>query len=87
MEEQIKARLISDIDELEELLREHYYEYEQMLGNHRRNFDNDELDSVWGETGDIYNYKQIWIDPLEQELKAKRDALELMDEDDSYLSE
>ena len=87
IEEQIKARLISDIDELEELLREHYYEYEQMLGNHRRNFDNDELDSVWGETGDIYNYKQIWIDPLEQELKAKRDALELTDEDDSYLAE
>ena len=87
MEEQIKARLISDIDELEELLREHYYEYEQMLGNHRCNFDNDELDSVWGETGDIYNYKQIWIDPLEQELKAKRDALELTDEDDSYLAE
>ena len=53
MEEQINARQISDIDELEELLREHYYEYEQMLGNHRRNFDNDELDSVWGETGDI----------------------------------
>ena len=81
-DERKKTHLLQEIDALEDLLREHYYEYEQMLANHQRDFLTEDAENVWGESGDIYNYKQLWIEPLEQELKAAKEQLEQGSDDE-----
>ena len=77
MEERIRHDLELEIEELEQLLSDRLYDYEQMKAEHLREYPDQHSELAWEASQHHNDYYRCLIAPLRDELERKRKELAL----------